>query len=339
MVYSARKCSYCQGLNTGWACTHCSSCMDSRALATAFSSDPAVCCCTPAGNTCLFAASGSPTMHNPTNRLCRGGRASTQLPVDFTPSASQMQVAPASQLHGTCQSTLPHLSVDLTPLLRSYLVAGCKLCLSSAWHSSQLTSSASQRYLICQSASPRLQGNYTSSSGSLSVGHLPVLPVTSTSSLPVKCKSYLQAVKAVAEHVERHQVSTLVVDPVLVATSGDSLAGSEVAQALKTHLFPLATLITPNLPEASALLGGRRVDDLDSMKQVGDLLVVLPLAHLSCNVELYSRTVGASQLSVSEVCAEPGRSRGACAYYGILKELWFCGTSRDRLQCHTRRRC
>ncbi|KAL3147596.1 hypothetical protein ABBQ38_014648 [Trebouxia sp. C0009 RCD-2024] len=81
-----------------------------------------------------------------------------------------------------------------------------------------------------------------------------------------------EAVEAVAEQVQRHQVSALVVDPVLVATSGDSLAGSEVAQALKTHLFPLATVITPNLPEASALLGGQPVDDLDSMKQAAQEL-------------------------------------------------------------------
>lgn len=74
--------------------------------------------------------------------------------------------------------------------------------------------------------------------------------------------------RAVADAVKAHKVPKLVVDPVLVATSGDALAGSEVAQALKAHLFPLATLITPNLPEASALLGSRRVSDLDSMKQV-----------------------------------------------------------------------
>ena len=78
----------------------------------------------------------------------------------------------------------------------------------------------------------------------------------------------MQAVKAVADTVQKHQVPHLVVDPVLVATSGDSLAGSEVAQALKQHLFPIATVITPNLPEASALLDGRTVDDLTSMKQV-----------------------------------------------------------------------
>ena len=84
--------------------------------------------------------------------------------------------------------------------------------------------------------------------------------------------------KAVAEQVQKHKVAALVVDPVLVATSGDSLAASEVVQALKAHLFPLATVITPNLPEASALLGGRRVDDLASMKEVG---ASMTCGHLS----------------------------------------------------------
>lgn len=78
----------------------------------------------------------------------------------------------------------------------------------------------------------------------------------------------LQAVQAVADAVQSHGISQLVVDPVLVATSGDSLASSDVAAAVKQHLFPLATLITPNLPEASALLDGRDVSTLADMKQV-----------------------------------------------------------------------
>lgn len=87
---------------------------------------------------------------------------------------------------------------------------------------------------------------------------------------------------AVADAVRAHKVSTLVVDPVLVATSGDSLAGSEVAHALKTHLFPLATVITPNLPEASALLGNRPVSDLATMKQASHVfLVLLSVTYLS----------------------------------------------------------
>ena len=47
----------------------------------------------------------------------------------------------------------------------------------------------------------------------------------------------------------------LVVDPVMVATSGDSLLEADAVDAFKTVLFPRATLITPNLPEAAELLG------------------------------------------------------------------------------------
>ena len=67
-----------------------------------------------------------------------------------------------------------------------------------------------------------------------------------------------QAVGAVADSILAYGVRRLVVDPVLVATSGDSLVGSEVVETLKRRLFPLATVITPNVPEASALLGVMR---------------------------------------------------------------------------------
>ena len=69
----------------------------------------------------------------------------------------------------------------------------------------------------------------------------------------------MQAVEIVAERVKAHNVRALVVDPVLVSTSGHSLAESDVGAALIKHLFPLATVITPNLPEASGLLGGKKV--------------------------------------------------------------------------------
>jgi len=47
----------------------------------------------------------------------------------------------------------------------------------------------------------------------------------------------------------------LIIDPVLVASSGDALAGPGTAQAYVDHLFPLALLVTPNYPEAEALTG------------------------------------------------------------------------------------
>jgi hydroxymethylpyrimidine/phosphomethylpyrimidine kinase len=62
-------------------------------------------------------------------------------------------------------------------------------------------------------------------------------------------------VEAVADVVRAHRVGALVVDPVLVATSGDSLAGADVADAIVERLFPLATVVTPNIAEASVMLG------------------------------------------------------------------------------------
>ncbi|WP_027460180.1 hydroxymethylpyrimidine/phosphomethylpyrimidine kinase family protein [Deinococcus murrayi] len=63
-----------------------------------------------------------------------------------------------------------------------------------------------------------------------------------------------EAVRAVAQ-VLRGRNLPLVVDPVLLAKSGDSLLEPSAVQVLQEELFPLATLITPNRPEAQALFG------------------------------------------------------------------------------------
>jgi hydroxymethylpyrimidine/phosphomethylpyrimidine kinase len=62
-------------------------------------------------------------------------------------------------------------------------------------------------------------------------------------------------VEAVADFLARRPVRHLVVDPVLVATSGGSLAEGDLLPALRARLFPAATLVTPNLAEAGAILG------------------------------------------------------------------------------------
>jgi hydroxymethylpyrimidine/phosphomethylpyrimidine kinase len=62
-------------------------------------------------------------------------------------------------------------------------------------------------------------------------------------------------VRAVAEIVEKHPNVQLVVDPVMVASSGASLLEPEALEAYRSLLLPLARLITPNLPEAEVLLG------------------------------------------------------------------------------------
>ena len=63
------------------------------------------------------------------------------------------------------------------------------------------------------------------------------------------------AVEAVAGRLAAHPGIVKVVDPVMVATSGARLASGDAVDALKRLLLPLATLITPNIPEAVALCG------------------------------------------------------------------------------------
>jgi hydroxymethylpyrimidine/phosphomethylpyrimidine kinase len=69
-------------------------------------------------------------------------------------------------------------------------------------------------------------------------------------------------VAAVATALAGHPSVPVVVDPVMVATSGDSLLEPDAVAAVRTKLIPCATLITPNLPEAAALLGAKIADTL-----------------------------------------------------------------------------
>lgn len=62
------------------------------------------------------------------------------------------------------------------------------------------------------------------------------------------------SIDAIAAALTRWKPRHIVLDPVMVATSGDRLLASEAVDALRTRLMPLASVITPNLPEAAALL-------------------------------------------------------------------------------------
>jgi hydroxymethylpyrimidine/phosphomethylpyrimidine kinase len=93
-------------------------------------------------------------------------------------------------------------------------------------------------------------------------------------------------IAAVAEQVRKHQLQPLVVDPVMVAKSGAPLLRPDAIEALKTLLFPLATVVTPNLHEANALTGMtiRSLDDMrqaaQAIKEFGAQCVVVKGGHL-----------------------------------------------------------
>jgi len=73
-------------------------------------------------------------------------------------------------------------------------------------------------------------------------------------------------VRAVAEGLRAFGVGNLVVDPVMVAKSGDALLAADARQAIHDELLPMATVVTPNLFEAEALLG-RKIRDLGAMQE------------------------------------------------------------------------
>ncbi|HLA78177.1 MAG TPA: bifunctional hydroxymethylpyrimidine kinase/phosphomethylpyrimidine kinase [Vicinamibacteria bacterium] len=81
-------------------------------------------------------------------------------------------------------------------------------------------------------------------------------------------------VEAVAEAVKRLGLPNLVVDPVMVAKSGDRLLDPAAEAAYLDHLFPLALLVTPNLEEAEAMLG-RPVRELGAMREAARALLSL----------------------------------------------------------------
>ncbi len=63
------------------------------------------------------------------------------------------------------------------------------------------------------------------------------------------------AIEIIAERLKDHPEIAKVIDPVMIATSGAKLVSEETTQAIVQYLLPLATLLTPNLPEAEALCG------------------------------------------------------------------------------------
>jgi hydroxymethylpyrimidine/phosphomethylpyrimidine kinase len=73
-------------------------------------------------------------------------------------------------------------------------------------------------------------------------------------------------IAAVAAGLDRWMATNVVLDPVMIATSGDRLLAPDAIDALKRELLPRARLVTPNLPEAAALLGTDIAVDEDAMQ-------------------------------------------------------------------------
>ena len=83
------------------------------------------------------------------------------------------------------------------------------------------------------------------------------------------------AVAAVAGAISRYRLQPLVVDPVMIATSGDPLIAPDAIAELAARLLPMAALITPNLPEAARLLGRPEAKSVEECEQQAVALLAL----------------------------------------------------------------
>ena len=75
-----------------------------------------------------------------------------------------------------------------------------------------------------------------------------------------------ELIKTISATLKKYNAKNIVVDPVMVATSGAKLIGDEAIEILKAELLPLATVITPNIPEAEVLSGMTIKNEEDMIK-------------------------------------------------------------------------
>ena len=99
-----------------------------------------------------------------------------------------------------------------------------------------------------------------------------VLTDIGTDAVKTGMLSSSEIIRAVVGKLSQYQIENVVVDPVMVAKGGDTLLQDEAIEALKTELIPIALVVTPNGPEATAITG-INVVDVNSAKAAAVKLV------------------------------------------------------------------
>lgn len=112
-----------------------------------------------------------------------------------------------------------------------------------------------------------------------------------------------EIIHAVADALDAHRPAAIVLDPVMIATSGARLLADDALDALRSRLLPMATVVTPNAPEA-ALLTQAPVDDaagaaraLTSLRAAGARAVLLKGGHLDEGAEVVDRLDASGELT------------------------------------------
>ena len=126
--------------------------------------------------------------------------------------------------------------------------------------------------------------------------------------------SSAELIRTIAERLKFHKAENIVVDTVMVATSGARLINEDAIDVLKSELIPLATLVTPNIPEAE-VLSGVKIQNKDDMLEAAR--IISEAYH--CAVLLKG---GHSVSDANDLLYEKRRYK------------WFCGKRIDNPNTH-----
>jgi hydroxymethylpyrimidine/phosphomethylpyrimidine kinase len=138
------------------------------------------------------------------------------------------------------------------------------------------------------------------------------------------------AIEAVAEGLDRYGQKKIVLDPVMVAATGARLLVPEAVETLKRRLFPRARLITPNLPEAAALLDievatneAEMHAQADRLLALGAQAVLIKGGHGSGteSVDLLVERAGIARFVASRIATENSHGSGCTLSAAIAAGL------------------
>lgn len=128
-----------------------------------------------------------------------------------------------------------------------------------------------------------------------------VMEDLAVAAVKVGMMSRVETIGAVAEALKRHGARHVVIDPVMVASSGARLLAEDAIEALRARLLPLALVLTPNLPEAAELLGAEIARDDAAMAEQG-----LALQRLGAKAVLVKGGHGTGEESVDVLVGQGG---------------------------------
>lgn len=146
-----------------------------------------------------------------------------------------------------------------------------------------------------------------------------------------------ELIETVAKKIKQHGWRNLVVDPVMVAKGGSRLLQEEAVAALKTHLIPLARLVTPNIPEAQVLTG-RTLDTIEDRKeaarhifQMGAQHVMIKGGHVDGDMSIDLFFDGQHFIELSAKRIDTGNTHGTgCTFAAAATAALAAGASLEQ---------